>query len=797
MKNFHVNTIILVLLTLFASPVSIIAQNNAYANLVWKDVEDGSLVGLKCLQALDLNNDGKQEVLASGELAGNNINHFFIYDFANGQYRRRWDSKLYANGIQSMIAAKIYNNTDYQVCVLSNYNQVEIYDGKTMNVVDSFKINFGEVVQIAIDDVDSTPDKELILIGRYGFKVYSLTTKQLKWSSTDIKGFDVKVGDLDNDGKKEIVISTSGWELPQKVSVLDAYTKTIKWTSTDKQFFNIYLYDVNDDGFLDIVGATTSEIVYINSQTHRAITLVTDNSLTFSGIYYVGDIDNDGLPEVFVGAYGGSVYGFHFNGLRMWAVTAPDYSLLRFAVGDINGDGGMEIIRGTSSGSSGDMHLYIHDFATKQLLYGNNISYGYSTFGISDLDNDGALDLIMGNTIYEAPPTNFANRTRGQFRNYNLTNRQKTKTTILPFESLDQLPIIAIGQSRSKTQKEIATDYGIYDALTHRVILDLSQPPFGGTLLPIKFADIDNDGIDELLSSVYGKFQVYKYVGGTYTLDWEIATLPGIKFTKVIVKNIDSDTSNELITIHNYGKITIYDTKTKEIEWQSGDIRATSIDVADVDLDGKLDLIVGDDNGVITIYDAQTKQVKKQIYGFSFTIRQVTAVNLDTTPQLEIIAVEYAVKIFDSKTGGLLWDMPDEYDQIYPQLYSVEAHDVNKDGFMELYLANKNGLFIFGVNQPVVNGRTAIREPKTMPMTCVPNPSNGFFELTFEPKMVGKMSIELINTEGALVFQQNLEIVQNGVQKQSLDFNRFNNGLYILKLTTQNEVAYQKIIISK
>jgi hypothetical protein len=155
------------------------AQN--YASLAWKDVEDGG-VGGRCLQILDLDNDGKKEILASGGLSGSD--HFFIYNYADGQYQRKWDSRLYFGGINAMGVYKNDNEAFHRICVLSKSNTVEIYDGRTMTVVDSFTINFGEVVEIAIGNVDSTADKELVLIGRYGFKVYSLTTKQLKWSST-------------------------------------------------------------------------------------------------------------------------------------------------------------------------------------------------------------------------------------------------------------------------------------------------------------------------------------------------------------------------------------------------------------------------------------------------------------------------------------------------------------------------------------------------------------------------------------------------------------------------------------
>lgn len=198
-----------------------------------------------------------------------------------------------------------------------------------------------------------------------------------------------------------------------------------------------------------------------------------------------------------------------------------------------------------------------------------------------------------------------------------------------------------------------------------------------------------------------------------------------------------------------------------------------------------------------TILDAQTKALKKNIYGFDFGVKKVKAINLDSTPSLEIIAVEDDIKIFSSKTGATLWNMPDEYDDVYPYITSIEAADVNRDGYMELYFTNQNGLYVFNINQPVVNGRVATQELPHFPLTCAPNPSNGTFELTFEPKNSGKMTIQVLNTEGSLVFPKNVDVLSNGVQKQNFDLNYLPNGFYILQLKTETERAFQKIIIAK
>lgn len=769
--------------------ISAIKAQTPYANLIWKDIHDGSAVGFKCLQIIDINNDGKQDILASGGLGSSA--HFFIYTYQNGQYEKRWDSKIYPKGIQAIQAVKLDNDNDYEICVVSNFNLIEIYDGTTMNIIDSFNYNLGDTREIVVDNVDASPDIELIAINPYsGLTVLSLATKQAKWTAPDIKGFMVRTADLDNDGKKEIITSTFSWEIPQRIVVASAFTKSIVRTFAEKQPNGIATYDINGDTLNDIVASSADEIYYINSKTQRAITIVS----TFEGIQgslYVGDADKDGKPEILACVSSGMIYCYDFNGTLRWSIPFRESSLTRIAVGDVDGDNQTDIVHGSLGGSNVDEHLFIHDFKTQKRKFGNTIHRRYGTFGISDFDNDGTPDLLFANAVYRSPPVGLGNSEVGQFKNYNLATRKVTKTTAGVISD----DVRAVGQSRSKTQREIATSLGVFDPLTHALLFD--GYPYSLTA-SLEYADIDSDGLDELLFSTNGNFKAYKWSQNTYKESWTFNTAAGIYFTDMAVKNIDADTAKELITVSNLGKITIYDSKTQDLEWQSEDIKAYSLEVADVDRDGKFEIIVGTTNGTILIYDARTKQLKKQINGFSFTVYQVKAINLDTTPRLEIIGYESNVKIFDSTSGTVLWEMPDEYDEfVYPKIFSIDALDVNKDGYMELYFSNFHGIYAFGLSQLVKNSVTKTHDLAQIPIMCSPNPSNGQLDLSFDIENLGKAVINVVNTEGVSVFQKNISIADVGIQKQALNLTHLINGMYIVSLKTEKTVSYHKIFITR
>ncbi len=188
------------------------------------------------------------------------------------------------------------------------------------------------------------------------------------------------VGDLDNDGVKEIVVGTSN----RRVYVLRANGSVAPgWPVTLSAEVNSSpaLGDIDGDGFLDVVVGCGS------------------NFETTSGI--------------------GRLYVFRRDGSLLWSFTTSDengdgradgiYSTP--AIGDVDGDGDNEIAFG-----SWDFRVYVlrkdgtpmPGFPPNPSGLGHGIRDTiWSSPALADLDHDGKLEIIIGaDTHAEGPPIN-------------------------------------------------------------------------------------------------------------------------------------------------------------------------------------------------------------------------------------------------------------------------------------------------------------------------------------------------------------------------------------------------------
>ncbi len=81
-------------------------------------------------------------------------------------------------------------------------------------------------------------------------------------------------------------------------------------------------------------------------------------------------------------------------------------------------------------------------------------------------------------------------------------------------------------------------------------------------------------------------------------------------------------------------------------------------------------------------------------------------------------------------------------------------------------------------------------------LSVSPNPNKGLFNLSFEVKEKGDVSIELLNSSGQRVFNQSYPGF-NGVFSKQMNVGNINDGQYILKIFHNKKTYLQKMIIIK
>jgi hypothetical protein len=233
------------------------------------------------------------------------------------------------------------------------------------------------------------------------------------------------LGDLDGDG--DLDIASGGWHSTTvEVAVWqnDGTPFNGPWLSNGAgdgaaDVYDVALGDLDNDGDLDIVSGSGSDedyevIAWENDGTpfaggwprHDVAT-----STTTVAAVALGDLDNDGDLDIVAG----SVYtSFHYNVsvLRndgtpfddLWVENAAGYSaadVLAAALGDLDGDGDLDIITGSGWDTSYEIIVRQNDgtpFTNTWAQTDVGDTDGSYDVSPGDLDNDGDLDIVSAGT---------------------------------------------------------------------------------------------------------------------------------------------------------------------------------------------------------------------------------------------------------------------------------------------------------------------------------------------------------------------------------------------------------------
>lgn len=340
-------------------------------------------------------------------------------------------------------------------------------------------------------------------------------------------------GDVTGDGQAEIVIG--GMDGRLSIMRPNGSTVTRPTIGPGAIHSSPTLADLTGDGILDIVvGTTNGDVVAVKSdgtEIFRQRTCVTPGKpCDVNGSIAVGDIDNDGRPEVVVGGGGHHLHVFETDGSYASGFPVETFgtTLASPSLADVDDDGYAEIIVAIDINFGGFLPVGCQTFGASVRAYEHTGAAKWhhcvpgeiiaASPAIGDIDADGKLEVAIGSGMF-FNATGQATAPSQLIRVLDATNGQ-----LQPGWPVDTggLTIVtpAIGNIDNDPELEVVavTDDGYVKAYEHDGTAKWSQctmfdgpaspfscphSAFNGLGSPVSIADVDNDGEQEVISFIH------------------------------------------------------------------------------------------------------------------------------------------------------------------------------------------------------------------------------------------------------------------------------------------------------
>ena len=266
----------------------------------WQYGTYGSGIGLSGISVFDIDGDRKLEMVMGGSTSTFGASSFWYvvkYSMAN-TYQQVWISDLYYPASISRIAVDDADGDGIgEIYIGFSNGGAKVYDGYTFQEIGSFMVG-STIVDLVVADADADGENG----DRHHRWVENLClfclTLNPKWISSGYGGTSIAVGNVDSDPGPEIVVTNNVYV--GHGYVIDGVTHALKWDYINSFGRIVKLGDLDSDGRQEIVGAASWGKITIFDADIKTPTWEITTAQDI-GALAVADTNGDGIPEILYG----------------------------------------------------------------------------------------------------------------------------------------------------------------------------------------------------------------------------------------------------------------------------------------------------------------------------------------------------------------------------------------------------------------------------------------------------------------------------------------------------------------
>ncbi|MFO7619068.1 MAG: VCBS repeat-containing protein [Thermoplasmata archaeon] len=514
---------------------------------------------------------------------------------------------------------------------------------------------------------------------------------------------DVKIADMNNDGKPDIVGATELGVYVWTGNGAGAWNDTSPALAS-RPFYSLALADIDLDGKMDIVagskGQGASKAIWVYLGRGGGVWDRGDTNLPTSGTYNgiaIGDFNRDGKPDI-AGA-GNGLKAWSGNGIGGWTERIQGlpgnngaFSDVEFC--DFNIDGNLDIVATTQN--NGGLNVWNGDGWGIWTMNSNlPLNGNYKGVEVADINIDGYMDILTASS----------NSNDCVWTGDGLDNWYLQIDGLVPGIYHNK---ISSGDVNNDGRIDICmlTSTGSINVWTSHVEREVNlwsnfpTPSTTGTVNDILVFDVNRDGKMDICYAFESKGLEIWTGNGNGT--WTSFPSPGTAGNYNSIKGVD---------FNKDGKIDIIATSGTGVKAWAGNGNGTwslkgtlpssnnwlGLTIADFNNDGNQDLVIGTGfNMGLMVYKGNGIDTWNPTYSLPFTgtYYDIYAADLNRDGAMDIIAANGGIKVFLGNANDGWTDSSSGLPGVSDNYHSVKVADINSDGIIDIIGASSTA----GVN---------------------------------------------------------------------------------------------------